>query len=51
VMSVLVLLVFLKMLGSFIGGNMENSCVLQEIVEFLIKAGEHCLECEGKNGK
>ena len=29
----------------------ENSCMLKEITNFLIKVGEHCLECEGKTVK
>lgn len=25
-----------------------NSCVLERIVDFLIRVGEHCMDCEGK---
>ena len=28
--------------------NKDDSCMLKEITDFLIKVGEHCLECEGK---
>ena len=28
-----------------------NECVLESIVKFLIKIGEHCMNCEGKKKK
>ena len=26
----------------------DNCCVLEKIVDFIIKVGEHCMKCEGK---
>ena len=28
--------------------NDNNECILKQITDFLIKVGEHCLECEQK---
>lgn len=26
----------------------DNSCLIEKITDFLIKVGEHCMECEKK---
>ena len=27
-------------------GNNHTECLMEKIVDFLIKAGEHCMKCE-----